>query len=518
MAKVLCNILWLTVTLVAILVQANRTLATARMSADINQTKVYLAQKAQNQNTLANVSDTDWAFQALKSLVERYNCIPSYPNSLYRGDRILTRSEFAMSLNLCLDEVNKLITTATTNGVNKEDLTTLRRLQTEFAPELASLQRRTENLKFQTTQLAAQQFSTTTKLTGEIIFALSGAHGGDTDNSGEGVDPNLILSDRVRLNINTSFRERDQLSIRLQAQNTSEFNDATGTDMARLGFTGDSDNKLELSRLEYRFPIGEQVRVYIEIVGGELNDFTDTLNPLFSSSSRGAISRFGRRNPIYRQSFGSGVGLRYELSDAASLRLGFIANDADEPGSGITGSRYGAIVQLNFEPNEDIELGLTYVRSYNNLNTGTGSQLANDPFDRESNRVIANSYGFEATFQVSPAFTLGGWVGLIEARAEDLSRNPEAKILNYAVTLAFPDLGKKDNLAGIVIGQPPKAIRNDLSTFKDQDTSLHLEVFYRFQATDNLAITPGLLVITNPEHDKNSDTIYVGTVRTTFTF
>lgn len=54
--------------------------------------------------------------------------------------------------------------------------------------------------------------------------------------------------------------------------------------------------------------------------------------------------------------------------------------------------------------------------------------------------------------------------------------------------------------------------------FEDQDTSLHLEAFYHFQITDNLAITPGLFVITNPEHNQNNDSIYVGTVRTTFTF
>jgi carbohydrate-selective porin OprB len=52
----------------------------------------------------------------------------------------------------------------------------------------------------------------------------------------------------------------------------------------------------------------------------------------------------------------------------------------------------------------------------------------------------------------------------------------------------------------------------------DTDTSYHLEGLYKVQLNDNIAITPGLLVIFNPEHNDRNDTIYVGTVRTTFSF
>jgi len=70
-----------------------------------------------------------------------------------------------------------------------------------------------------------------------------------------------------------------------------------------------------------------------------------------------------------------------------------------------------------------------------------------------------------------------------------------------------------------VVGQPPKITHNSFGdAFEDQDTSLHLEAFYHLQITDNLAITPGLFLITNPEHNNNNDKIYIGTVRTTFTF
>ncbi|MGB3636575.1 MAG: iron uptake porin, partial [Rivularia sp. (in: cyanobacteria)] len=56
-----------------------------------------------NVNQLSDVQPTDWAFQALQSLVERYGCIAGYPNGTFRGNRAMTRYEFAAGLNACLD-------------------------------------------------------------------------------------------------------------------------------------------------------------------------------------------------------------------------------------------------------------------------------------------------------------------------------------------------------------------------------------------------------------------------------
>lgn len=116
---------------------------------------------------LSDVQPTDWAFQALQSLVERYGCIAGYPDGTYRGNRALTRYEFAAGLNACLDRVNELIATATADTVTKEDLATLQRLQEEFSAELTTLRGRVDALEARSAELEANQFSTTTKLTGK---------------------------------------------------------------------------------------------------------------------------------------------------------------------------------------------------------------------------------------------------------------------------------------------------------------------------------------------------------------
>lgn len=111
---------------------------------------------------LSDVQPTDWAFQALQSLVERYGCIAGYPDGTYRGDRALTRYEFAAGLNACLERITELINTSTQNLVSRDDLIKLQRLQEEFAAELASLSGIIYALEARSAELEANQFSTTT--------------------------------------------------------------------------------------------------------------------------------------------------------------------------------------------------------------------------------------------------------------------------------------------------------------------------------------------------------------------
>jgi len=95
---------------------------------------------------LSDVKPSDWAFEALRSLVERYGCIAGYPNGTFRGNRALSRYEFAAGLNACLNQVERLISANASNFVRKQDLETLQRLQEEFKAELASLGTRVDKL------------------------------------------------------------------------------------------------------------------------------------------------------------------------------------------------------------------------------------------------------------------------------------------------------------------------------------------------------------------------------------
>lgn len=339
-----------------------------------------------NVTQLQDVQPRDWAYVALQELVERYGCIAGYPDGTFRGNRALTRYEFAAGLNACLDRVNELIAAATSDKVRKEDLATLQRLQAEFAAELATVRGRVDALEASTAQLEANQFSTTTKLNGEVVLGLTGIVSGENI-FGEDVDDVAILGSRTRLNLDTSFARRDLLRTRLQAFGLNNFTSRTQTFEGNLAFAdedannrdGNANNDIEIEELTYSFPIGTSTQVVLAANGADADNFASTVNFLDGEEGAfGALSRFGTRNPIYYLVEGSGVGIRQQLGNALELSLGYLAADTGNPrsGSGLSRGPYGALAQLVFKPSDRFQIGLTYINSYNR-ETLTGSPLAN---------------------------------------------------------------------------------------------------------------------------------------------
>ncbi|MBD2693371.1 iron uptake porin [Anabaena catenula] len=469
---------------------------------------------------LSNISADSWKFKTLQSLAQKFNCVNGLSKNNDLTNKQLTRYQFAVKLNTCIASISQLIINNDSAAIDQETFITIQRLQREFSPELNIFETRVSLLETNVNKLESQQFSPHVELEGEVIFAVTGVAGKQkAGTTNKPINDNLVLSNRVRLTLESSFTGKDKLQVRLQGSNTPELEDVTGTKMANLGFDGDDENEVELDEIEYRFGLGKQTRMTLYGLGGGLGDLVPSINPLFSGSGDGSISTFGRENPIRRQGGGVGVGISHNLNNAVNFSLGYIASNAADSNKGIFASPNGVISQLTLEATKTTALSFTYVYSHNNLNTGTGSELTSDPFNDQANSITANSFGAEAAWQINPTISLGGRVGFINAETEDLPTDANATISTWAVLLTLKDIGKEGSFAGFVFGQPPKVTHNSFGkAFEDKDTSLHLEAFYHFSITDNLAITPGLFVIISPEHDNSNDTIYVGTVRTTFTF
>lgn len=485
---------------------------------------------------LSDVQPTDWAFQALQSLVERYGCIAGYPNGTFRGNRALTRYEFAAGLNACLNRVNELIATSTAELVTKEDLATLQRLQENFSAELATLRGRVDALEAKTAELEANQFSTTSKLQGEVVAVVSDVFSGSQVNGEEITDQNTTLGARARIEFVTSFTGKDTLFTRIQVNNILSPN--IGTPEGSLFFAGEDGNtNAFIDALYYQFPIGEKLQVIALANAGAADDITDTINLFDGDGSFGALSTFGTRNSIYYQMDGAGLGINYDFSEQLALSLGYLSSAANDPtpGNGLFNGAYGALAQLTFKPSDRLKVGFTYINAYNQ-ELGTGSNRANvSSFlggvvqnltgSEEAIPVptISNSYGLQASFALSEKFVLGGWVGYTNTRnlstAGDIINRGSVDIWNWAVTLGLPDLGKKGNLAGFIFGMEPKVTSSNVSGLeKDPSTSYHIEAFYQYKVSDNITITPGVIWLTAPDHNEQNDNVVIGALRTTFSF
>ena len=481
-----------------------------------------------NVNQLRDVSPRDWAYEALRNLVETYGCIAGYPDGTYRGNRAMTRYEFAAGLNACLQQIERLIAASTADFVTKDDLAVLQRLMSEFEVELATLGTRVDNLEGRVAFLEDHQFSTTTKLVGEVIFGIAGVAAGDDD-----IDRVPAFGDRVRLELETSFTGEDLLFTRISAGNMPEFSEQTGTFEGEISFAEPGGNDVGLEVLFYEFPVNDNLRLVLQAAGGAADDFTDTLNFLDGDGGGGAISAFGTRNPIYFPMEEAGLGLIADLG-SFEFSAGYLASEASDPsdGAGLFNGPFSALAQLAYKPSDNFAVAFTYIHGFNQLDTGTGSNLANfQSFTEEefgeAVPVVSDSYGVELTWQVSDKFVLGGWGGLTKATTlstlgGQIDRGT-LDIWNWAVTLAFPDFLKEGSTAGIIVGMEPWVSESEIDLpdglrDEDDDTSFHIEAFYEYAVTDNINITPGVIVITSPNFDDNSDTLLIGTIRTTFTF
>ncbi|WP_309731391.1 iron uptake porin [Chamaesiphon sp. OTE_75_metabat_556] len=397
-------------------------------------------------------------------------------------------------------------------SVTREEVEALRRSNQELREELIRVDGKAAETTKKVEQLDKQQFSLNTKLQGQVIFGATGTFGGDYSR-------NTAFGHRTRLELKTEIGS-GTLTTRLQAvglglSTQNPTGTAAATNEGSLSWTdGTTNSSVGIDALKYEFPLTPQTQVVVAANAGAADDFADTINPYFDGDgASGSISAFGNRPSIYYTVQGQGVGIRHKLNDTTELSLGYLARAGNDPatGSGLLGGDYGALAQISFKTGENSKVGLTYTRTFNS-DPGTGSSNANLG-------GISSNYGVQGSFQLSPQFALGGWVGYTQNQASSGDR----QIWNWAITAAAPDLGGKGNLAGFLVGQEPRVTASGIDSLTGINTTdtragLHIEGFYQFKVSDSISITPGIIYLTAPNQDANSSNAVIGAVRTTFTF
>jgi hypothetical protein len=499
---------------------------------------------------LNDVQPNDWAFQALQSLVERYGCIAGYPNSTFRGNRALSRYEFAAGLNACLDRINELIATATSEAVSKEDLSKLQKLREDFSAELATLRGRVDALEARRSELEANQFSTTTKLSGQVIFGIQG-RASSTSNiprtpGANVVDPatNITFAQQTQVNLVTQFKDRSILLTGLQAGNINTGADPTSNfafnnNFTRLSYESNTNNSLILSDLNYRLLLGDKAAVIVGPKGvNAINVFRGPNR--VESAGQGPLSLFAQRNPVISMNGGdAGIGFDWQIASPVSLQAVYSASNAANPGatSGLFDGPRSLGVQLAFNPIKTVDLSLYYLNFYTTngtLNNSVGDNLIGVSFpDTSASRFSTDAFGGTLAWQVNPKLTVGGWGGFTTSHILNTGFSGSVDTTNWMGFINLVDVFQRGDLAGIYIGQPPKITSSNLSgginfpsllsntggvAGGQPGTTTHLEAFYRFRLSDNISITPGMVMIFNPSHTSTSDTITIGTLRTTFSF
>ncbi|MEG5015362.1 MULTISPECIES: iron uptake porin [unclassified Microcoleus] len=522
---------------------------------------------------LSDVRPTDWAFQALQSLVERYGCIAGYPDGTFRGNRAMTRYEFAAGLNACLDQITKQIGGSTGNLVKREDLLALQRLQEEFAAELATLRGRVDALEARTAELEANQFSTTTKLNGFAWFNLTGAFAGDrvrveaTNGNAAPLDrvagrdpvtnrpivqrvddPEITFSQLVWLTLTTSFTGKDELITQLAVGNgNSPANQYTSTGFFNTFGTpfldqtaGANPNEVILRELSYRFPLTNSLQV---VVGPRINFYRYFDNNKFNFFVDGASSFNSNNSPLLSATRrGAGALALWDIGRALKLRFGYLGesteflptsvfNSASNPSQGLFDGTNTTTAELTFSPSDRTNLRFLYSRSniqqigglIGSPNSKPLNGVADDGFGGRLGNATANTYSFNFDWSVTRGFGLFGRYGYAETNIFPKTNRPDGTIKNqsYQLGVAFPDLFKEGALLTVSYLVPfdfTGGRRFLVSGGGNGGTQYEIEATYYFPLTDHVSIVPAFYAIGNPNNFDNNPTIFVGNLRTQFSF
>jgi hypothetical protein len=492
---------------------------------------------------LSDVQPTDWAFQALQSLVERYGCIAGYPDGTFKGNRAATRYELAAALNACLDQISDRFAT-------KEDLATVKALQEEFKTELATLKGRVDGLEARTKTLEAQQFSTTTKLTGLAVFTPqygskigSKAYINPIAGGSNLSDSRATMIGSVQLSFNTSFSGTDLLQTTLFVGNN-------GQDLIGAGNVGSSPtnagpsslfvpgqyywtgypNNTGLFRLAYSFRPAKNLSVTV----GPLFYPTDIIDAnSFTSPVTGFSSWFFINNPLitpYQLNFfgGAGVGFDWKFGGGPiSLRGVYNAASpvnsvANNFGGGLFGDPYQATGELEYASKfgADKKNGFAVRLQYTNSATSNISQNAGG-LNAELN---LGRFGVFARYGIAGSHSYGGATPLpYDDNLIGVGVNKKFLSQTWMVGAGVKDLFIPGSMLAIAAGQP---YINDLGSGTslatgariNNTTQTNLEAFYRFPINDNISITPDVMVIFNPNNSTSNPTIIQGLLRVTFSF
>merc|ERR1712196_327740 len=530
----------------------------------------------------SDVYPTDWAYQALANLIERYGCVAGYPNGTFRGNRAMTRYEAAALLNACLDRITEITDE-------------LRRLIKEFERELAIIRGRVGELE-------ATQFSTTTKLKGVTFWAMGANkfHGNATqgildaafgtnaaalNSSGFVFDQNdqpvavidligmskkemkqLKRSDffgtkrsdeaaaqsgafnfgyDLRLAFDTSFTGKDLLRARLRSGNFGNpYGGAgyVGLHAQEYGFG--SGNKVMIDRVFYKFPIGSNFTI---TAGPRVrqDDMLAAWPSAYPEVTTMDFFTYAGAPGAYNLTLGGGAGISWS-NNGWSASVSYLSGNAEEGnpeyggGIGTDAAASNTTVQLGYGADN---WGVYAAYNKASGDNGAGLYVGNaTPLAYSlSTMGVTNSVGLSAYWTPEDA----GWIPSISAGwglndvGDTSSRYiKSATSQSWYVGLMWDDVFLQGNTFGMAVGQPTfvtdvqyRGGYKDNSDFV-ADGNYAWEWWYKFQVTDNISITPALYYLSRPYGDltdgggrafggdrKDKTFNSLGTlVKTTFTF
>jgi hypothetical protein len=496
-------------------------------------------------NQFSNVQPTEWAYQALSNLIERYGCVAGYPNGTFKGGQAMTRYEAAALLNACLDRVS-------------ETTDELKRLIKEFEKELAVLRGRVDGLEAKVGELQASRFSTTTKLSGQATFVVgANAFSGSAINTAANTvnrAPNELtglprmpvplpntttFNYDLQLTFDTSFNGKDLLRTTLRAGNfgSNVFGGephSLALSTLEVAFEEDAGpDVVGIDKLFYQWPLGGGFMATLGARVGQ-EDMLALWPSVYPADTILNVMTVNGAPAAYSKNLGAGAGLWWQ-SNGFSLSANYVAANgnsgnpsvsAEDGGGGLGNRNSGATgsVQLGYQQEQwGLAAIWTYVQPETQFVPGT-TPFTHSAIDHNID-ATTNAWGLSAFWQPLrsgwvPSLSLGWGINSTTYNTPQ-PRGSLSTSQSWMVGLQWTDVFRKGNDFGFAVAQPvfATALTDGVTPNDGNDV---WEWWYKVQVTDNITVTPALIYLSRPLGQTTaageSFRQFGGLVKTTFRF
>jgi hypothetical protein len=315
----------------------------------------------------------------------------------------------------------------------------------------------------------------------------------------------------LQLRLDTSFSGRDLLRTTLRGGDfaASSFGGAGPSLLSQLEVAFQQDcgagmncrDVMAIDRLFYQVPFGE----FSLSVGGRIgqDDMLAIWPSVYPAETVLDVLTLAGAPGAYNKEAGAGAGLSWQRNGLAISANYVAANgDAGAPGQGgiaTAAAGSSSSVQVGYS-NERWRLAALVSRIQNGdevIDYATNFVLASYAYPG-----VTTAYGLGGSWQPAQA----GWIPSISAgwglNATTYGRGVVAAGLvatsqSWGVGLQWPDAFVRGNTLGMAVAQPPSATRL-VGGGGVRDGNAVWEWWYQIQLTDQISVTPALVVLSRP--------------------
>jgi len=302
----------------------------------------------------------------------------------------------------------------------------------------------------------------------------------------------------------TSFTGEDMLMTAIRAGNFSMMDPFGMMGASRLDTAFNSSDNLEVHKLFYKFPLGDNFKVTLgpklrqdDLLGVKPTTYPSDDGILFVLNQAGA-------NDTYSKKMGAGAGVTF--SKDKFLASTVLVSENGTSAKGILTNQGSDIITSQIAWVDD-SYTLAFAYTYADGGNTDNSPAAND----YSSYGINGTYNFMKQSDVFPSSISAGfgWKNPDNDDNPDTSANAVEDGHTWTIGMLWNDVIKEGNNLGFAIGTAETHRDDD-----GYDDPLAWETFYKMQINDNISITPSIFSVQKDGADDVTGVL----VKTSFNF